>query len=46
MHAAPGRAASAEVLSKARVLFWQAIVIAAWSILFGVVVGGVIHNAG
>lgn len=33
-------------VSKARVLFWQAIAIAAWSILFGVVVGGVVHNAG
>jgi len=33
-------------VSKARVLFWQALAIAAWSILFGVVVGGVVHNAG
>ena len=28
---------------KARVLFWQAIAILAWSILFGVVVGNVVH---
>ncbi|GAB2467297.1 putative membrane protein [Conyzicola lurida] len=31
---------------KARVLFWQAIAIVLWSTLFGVVVGGVLHNAG
>ena len=33
-------------VSKARVLFWQAIAILAWSILFGVVVGSVVHTAG
>ena len=33
-------------VSKTRVLFWQAIAILAWSILFGVVVGNVVHNAG
>jgi uncharacterized membrane protein len=33
-------------VGKARVLFWQGIAILAWSILFGVVVGGVVHNAG
>jgi uncharacterized membrane protein len=33
-------------VSKARVLFWQAIAIVAWSVLFGVVVGSVVHNAG
>lgn len=33
-------------VSKARVLFWQAIAIAAWSILFGVVIGSVVHTAG
>ena len=31
---------------KARVLFWQAIAIAAWSILFGVIIGSVVANAG
>ena len=33
-------------VNKARVLFWQAIAILAWSILFGVVIGSVVHNAG
>ena len=30
----------------ARVLFWQGVAILAWSILFGVVVGSVVHSAG
>ena len=33
-------------VGRARVLFWQAIAIAAWSILFGIVVGGVVHSVG
>ena len=33
-------------VAKARVLFWQAIAILAWSILFGVVVGSVVQSAG
>jgi uncharacterized membrane protein len=33
-------------VAKSRVLFWQAIAILAWSILFGVVVGSVVHSAG
>ena len=33
-------------VGKARVLFWQALAILAWSILFGVVVGSVVHSAG
>jgi uncharacterized membrane protein len=37
---------AASGVAKARVLFWQAIAILAWSILFGVVVGSVVHTAG
>ena len=33
-------------VSKARVLFWQAIAIVAWSTVFGVVVSRVVHSAG
>jgi len=33
-------------VGKARVLFWQALAILAWSILFGVVVGSVVNSAG
>jgi uncharacterized membrane protein len=33
-------------VAKARVLFWQAIAIVAWSILFGVVVGSVVQSVG
>jgi uncharacterized membrane protein len=33
-------------VAKTRVLFWQAIAILAWSILFGVVVGNVVQSVG
>ena len=37
---------AASGVGKTRVLFWQAIAILAWSILFGVVVGSVVQSAG